>query len=817
MANIRALQSGNFSDTSTWVGGVVPVAGDNIIVPNGITVNLDSYSGPNIINPYVVPQPATVLMGVAYGESSIGTLNVLGGETTNTYQSARYWRIYMTTNNGDTYYSLQEVQIIGPDGVMVMTSPTTTVDASSFYDGGTYQADASKLVDGDENNGELGVWVSSGSSATEWVSFDFVFPVGVSKLRILPQAYAPVSLSRSPNNYEIQWSDDNTNWTTIKSITGDTSWTFDTYNVIELDPTSVQPVSISEQLDRIEDKVNGIPPISLNVEAIKTQTDKFFFEEVTEQKATGDIHWDDTVLLIHGNDGTIADEKTHTITNTSVSSTTTQAMNAGGSSMEFNQTNSLSIQHADYVLGTGDFTVEFWIYRDQLSQVYGSFFSNGYYGSYGGFNIRQSGGAEQIEVVTGWSNVVLSPTISTPLNEWIHIALTRETGLMRIFINGQFGGSIAASDNYTHDTLYVGTDGSYYASFSNIVDLRVTKVCRYNAPFTPPESLTHAPGTQPVIETHVKALTSSAGTGTNYDADFLEINNKLDLLATNISEIEVIANKFSFTPVYKPEDPFLSGVAFIENYDSESIGSVYGFSPTIVSGVPYTTTLQKRLGARSLACDGNVIINYGNITAMDVGANDFTIEFSAYFKNTLAGNPTAFGGIMGKRENTNFSWTIYVSNGHLTFLTSAGAQPYSFTHSLELTQFQWADVALSRTGNTLKFYINGQMESAEVPGMELNNVSSTFIIGALNVDTLDHFFHGYLDRIRFTAGTGRYNTVAPTSPPVEYSITPIGTNEIDYYKVNSNPGEVDTTTIDRIEDRVLDLKARLRAIHFIME
>lgn len=69
MANIKAAQTGNWSATSTWTGGVVPVAGDNVS-SNNFTVTVD-------VNATV----ANVTNGTAYAATAGGSFALNNGIT----------------------------------------------------------------------------------------------------------------------------------------------------------------------------------------------------------------------------------------------------------------------------------------------------------------------------------------------------------------------------------------------------------------------------------------------------------------------------------------------------------------------------------------------------------------------------------------------------------------------------------------------------------------------------------------------------------------------------------------------------------------
>src|SRR5712692_2484198 len=82
-ATITSAQTGNWSATTTWVGGVVPVAGDNAVIAAGHTVTLTANS--NItgltVNATGVMATSTFTLGVSGNLVVNGTLSGTGATT----------------------------------------------------------------------------------------------------------------------------------------------------------------------------------------------------------------------------------------------------------------------------------------------------------------------------------------------------------------------------------------------------------------------------------------------------------------------------------------------------------------------------------------------------------------------------------------------------------------------------------------------------------------------------------------------------------------------------------------------------------------
>jgi hypothetical protein len=136
--------------------------------------------------------------------------------------------------------------------------------------------------------------------------------------------------------------------------------------------------------------------------------------------------------------------------------------------------------------GTGDFTVEAWIYFAANNGTYNPFVR---YDGSGTFDFGYDFSSSQFKHSA--SSSILAITQTVVMGTWYHVALTRASGSCKIFLNGTQIGTTATgnTDNYAAGAFKVG--GSSYSGShvmnGYIADLRITKgVARYTTTFTPP-------------------------------------------------------------------------------------------------------------------------------------------------------------------------------------------------------------------------------------------------------------------------------------------------------------------------------------------
>ncbi|MDD2871264.1 MAG: fibrinogen-like YCDxxxxGGGW domain-containing protein [Candidatus Gracilibacteria bacterium] len=191
-------------------------------------------------------------------------------------------------------------------------------------------------------------------------------------------------------------------------------------------------------------------------------------------------------LLMNMNDTSLKDLRGNTVTlygNTTRSSTESKF---GGYSAYFDGAgDSLTVGSSVSINGTGDFTVEYWMNPTAFGSSYRCQLAND---TSGGFaTCVNSNGT----ITFGRSLVATDGTSTNSVNfgQWNHIAISRSSGVLKIFINGVEGLSVSNSTNYVAGNIRIGTDGggSAFPFQGYIDDIRFTKgVARYTANFTPP-------------------------------------------------------------------------------------------------------------------------------------------------------------------------------------------------------------------------------------------------------------------------------------------------------------------------------------------
>jgi hypothetical protein len=188
-------------------------------------------------------------------------------------------------------------------------------------------------------------------------------------------------------------------------------------------------------------------------------------------------------LLLHL-DTSFADSSLSNITCTSYGSPVISSVQSkfGGGSLLLNGSSNLQYtEQTSAFIGSGDFTVEFWVYKTSNS-IARSFSSTSsiFIQDSSTFGLRLFWSSPEVQITSA---------STLPLNTWTYFAVTRQGNTFRIFINGTLSATATAS--LTTSTLGQGNIGGIgvLGEFFNgyIDEFRLTKgVARYTSSFTAP-------------------------------------------------------------------------------------------------------------------------------------------------------------------------------------------------------------------------------------------------------------------------------------------------------------------------------------------
>ena len=229
---------------------------------------------------------------------------------------------------------------------------------------------------------------------------------------------------------------------------------------------------------------------------------QFSGPDLKEIDAAGGGCSDATIkLLLHANgvDGGTSFPDTscspHTMTLQGSCTTSTTQVKFGSASLHVPGTAASlytdnGVDNADFGFGTGDFTIEFWLYPENTNARTLVYMLD----PAGGFNQSKAWlyyNNQGIRCFIDNADRVNSGDNTMTFNAWKHIALTRASGVFRVFIDG------VKLDEQTYSTdlgatgwCYLGNTSAFGNGLDGYMDdIRITKgTARYTANFTPPAS-----------------------------------------------------------------------------------------------------------------------------------------------------------------------------------------------------------------------------------------------------------------------------------------------------------------------------------------
>ena len=296
-------------------------------------------------------------------------------------------------------------------------------------------------------------------------------------------------------------------------------------------------------------------------------------------------------------------------------------------------------------LGTGDFTVECWVYPMNDNNVFL-------------WDFRYSGGGSgqnrplfsisltQAVYYTG-TTARITNTFSTKQYAWTHFAIVRKSGITTMYINGiATGSTYSASDDFgASNTLTIGTvgDSPGYSTtelIGYISDVRVVRSAVYSSNFVVP----NAPLTSTTDTVFLGNMSNFGLYDSSMDINFETFGN---------AKLSTVIKK------YNPSSMYFDGTG---DY-------LVGYSPTV------------------------------NLFALNTG--NFTIETWFYLASVTTNQ--CFVDFRTSATSTDGFFFGLASNGYIAVYANANI----ISTAVSLSINTWYHVALVRSAGTMTVYING--------------------------------------------------------------------------------------------------------------
>ena len=491
----------------------------------------------------------------------------------------------------------------------------------------------------------------------------------------------------------------------------------------------------------------------------------------------------------------------------------------GGGSLYLNNGAYASVaDNTDFGLGTGDFTIEMWVYAyDNVN--WRTLLEIGTYQS--GLMWRMGTSSDNLYINNTSYN--WNPG-NVPISSWTHLALVRSSGTIKVFINGTESFSVSnGGDLGFSKPLYIGGRSNGSETFAGFIDeIRILKgigtakytsnfdVRTLSAPFpstgtqiTPPDTptdLVAGPLDQRINMVWSAPAEDNGGIITDYSVQYSTDGTNWTTVdhvpstipaisvtglanattysvrvgAVNLAGVGPYVSETNLTPAVPPvdtnPDPYFYNTSLLLHFD----GAHNSTTVTDTSYLPKTASVQgdakisiakNKFGGSSIYFDGSGdYLTVPSHPGFDFYDEDFTIEYWEY-RISSGFRPAMCRVRTGQGYNP---WLVgWNDSGTLYCFMSSDFSNWNIASQLSMGSAilnAWTHYAVVRQGNTIRTYQNGIQIASTTSSLSLPAGGGPLSIGRY-ADDGTAYLHGYLDDIRITRGVCRYPNGTTFSVP----------------------------------------------------
>jgi len=468
--------------------------------------------------------------------------------------------------------------------------------------------------------------------------------------------------------------------------------------------------------------------------------------------SVGDPYFYLTTLLLAGNGTNNGTNNAFTDSSTNALALTRYGNTTQGTYTPFSQTG-----WSNYFDGTGDYlsigsnsafnmntyaSLEVFVYFNGFSNETLLFGKESFWLSYGAASLGGTNGKFSFNLYNGSSWAAATASSITPVvGQWYHIVGIRDSGTIRIYVNGtqQATAAVSGVGNTLNTFLIGGGQGGAYQYLNGYIS---------NGRYITGASSAVLPYTGASFTVPTSALTATSGT--------------VLLTCQSNRFIDNSTNNFAIT---------VNGDTSVQSFSPFAPGSSY--SAGTVGGSAY------------LDGTGDYLM-VADSTATDLGISQqpFTLEWWTYLTTTTGGQYIITkGGGFGGWNGTN-GWQYLLSIELSSSVWSLGyynGSSYTYwqpSYSSVGISGRWNHMVLSYNGTNLSAFMNGtRIGTTTVTNFTKPSSSNKCSIGsAYGVSGEAYYYNGYVSGFRIVKGTAVYDPTlstltVPTAPPTAIANT----------------------------------------------